>query len=232
MSESARLLGRRPPTDDRHLQRFSLTPSTIPAKPTPVVLGIWWYSAFDFPEKVDGAYWIGRNLDWGSIRGGHAICIKPDALTDTSGWWSFYDQGDEGACVGFAASRMMSLLNRKRYDASWLYHRAQDAYDEWEGSDYDGTSLRAGMDVLRLEGHRKRWWRFNLPPDREQGILENRWAGSVVEILACLQNVQADFVTLCNSWGKDYPHHVKLPLAALERLLREDGEATVVVDRP
>ena len=29
--------------------------------------------------------------------------------------------GPEGACVGFGCSRMMSLLNRKRYDARWLW---------------------------------------------------------------------------------------------------------------
>ena len=30
--------------------------------------------------------------------------------TGGEGWWDFYDQGTEGACVGFGCSRMMSLL--------------------------------------------------------------------------------------------------------------------------
>jgi hypothetical protein len=57
---------------------------------------------------------------------------------------------------------MMSLLNRKRYDAGWLYHEAQ-RIDEWPGEDYDGTSVRAGMDVLRTEGHRRKFGPFTLP---------------------------------------------------------------------
>jgi hypothetical protein len=81
-----------------------------------------WYQNFDSPQniRVNGRteWWIGLDKDWGSIRGGHAIVVKPDAVTDTAGWWGFYDQGDEGACVGFSSSRMMSLLNRKRYDAA------------------------------------------------------------------------------------------------------------------
>lgn len=234
-----RPLGRRPPTDDRHLQRFSLTPGTVPDKPTPVVLGIWWYASFDVPTEltVSGRkqYWIGLGDTWGGIRGGHAICVKPDALVDTGGWHTFYDQGREGACVGFAASRMMSLLNRKRYDARWLYHWAQHI-DEWPGEQYDGTSVRAGMDVLRLEGHRRKLGPFTMPINADHGIVENRWATSVDDVLACLYggviHFETDSVILCNSWGKDYPHYVHLPLEALARLLAENGEATVVVDKP
>lgn len=241
MTDSARPLGRRPPTDDRHLQRYSLTPGTVPDKPTPVVLGIWWYAAFDTPTEltVNGRkqYWIGLGDNWGGIRGGHAICVKPDALVDTGGWWSFYDQGREGACVGFAASRMMSLLNRKRYDARWLYHEAQEI-DEWPGEDYDGTSVRAGMDVLRLSGHRRKLGPFTLSTNPDHGIVENRWATNVDDVLACLHNLpERGDIVLLNSWGKlhgkdGYAHHVHLPLEALDRLLRENGEATVVVDKP
>jgi hypothetical protein len=56
---------------------------------------------------------------------------------------------------------------------------------------------------------------------------------NVVEVLACLHDdVNSDSIVLCNSWGKlGYPHYVHLPLAGLDRLLREDGEATVVTDR-
>jgi hypothetical protein len=217
MSDTARPLGRRPPTDDNHIRKYGLTLQTMPDKPTPVVLGINWYQNFDSPQyhRVNGRteWWIGLEKDWGSIRGGHAIVVKPGAVTDTAGWWGFYDQGNEGACVGFSSSRMMSMLNRKRYDAAWLYHRAQDAYDEWPGSDYDGTSVRAAMDVLRIEGHRRKFGPLTLPPSLDAGIKENRWATNVVEVLACLHDdVNSDSIIL-------------------DRLLREDGEATVITDR-
>jgi hypothetical protein len=59
-----------------------------------------------------------------SIRGGHCVCIKANE-PDVQAWWNFYNQGREGACVGFGSSRMKSLLDRIRYDASELYHATQ-----------------------------------------------------------------------------------------------------------
>lgn len=57
------------------------------------------------------------------------------------------DQGSEGACVGFSWCQMLNSSPRpKSYDnefAFGVYNRAKDL-DEWEGSDYDGTSVRAG----------------------------------------------------------------------------------------
>ena len=95
-----------------------------------------------------------------------------------------YDQGEEGACVGFSASWMMSILNRKFYDAQWLYEEAQKV-DGWEGEDYDGTSVRAGMDILRKVGHKTKYKR---PADAqlEHGIEANRWARTVDEIRSCI----------------------------------------------
>jgi hypothetical protein len=235
MSTHEKPLGRRPPSDFRHLERYRLTPTTVPDKPTPVVLGINWWSAFDSPRELNVSggktYWIGMEDDWGHVRGGHAICVKPAALKDSDNWWTRYDQGNEGACVGFAASRMMTLLNRKLYAAGWLYHEAQKN-DEWPGEDYDGTSVRAGMDILRNEGHRRVWGPFTMPVNATAGIEANRWASSVTEVLSCLhEDGSSGYVTLVNSWGRSYPHFVRLPLSALDRLLKDDGEATIVTDR-
>src|SRR5688500_3931118 len=41
-----------------------------------------------------------------------------------------YDQGAEGACVGFASSWLQSIHNRVFYDARWLYREAQ-LVDSW-----------------------------------------------------------------------------------------------------
>ena len=80
------------------------------------------------------------------------MCLKPRGTTDPDAWWDFYNQGYEGACVGFGISRLASQLNRKLYDGFWLYHEAQKV-DEWPGEDYEGTSVRAGLDILRTRGH-------------------------------------------------------------------------------
>lgn len=96
-----------------------------------------------------------------------------------------YDQGVEGACVGFAGSWMMSILNRRRYDPWWLYEMAQEV-DEWPGTDYEGTSIRAGFDVLRDAGHRRIYRGVIKPPDVTDGIAENRWATTVDDVRAAI----------------------------------------------
>jgi hypothetical protein len=230
-------LGRRPPTDDKHLRRWSLTPETMPTVATPVVLGLNWWSGMDTPQQDSRhAWWVKPT---GTIRGGHAICIKPPRLTDNDLWWHFYDQGEEGACVGYATSRMMTLLNRVRYNGQALYETAK-RIDEWDGEDYDGTSVRAGMDVARLYGMYRIRAGITEGPLAADGINENRWATSVEQIAFCLDPetsgariFDAGYVTLVNSWGTSYSHLTRLSLEDLNRLIfQEDGEATVVIDKP
>jgi hypothetical protein len=224
--------GRITPTDWKHVERYPLTASVTPDKPTPVVLGINWYTAFGSPMLVSGRYWI-RETGLGFVEGGHAICVKPGVLTDPVAWWQFYDQGNEGACVGFSESRAMSLMNRTRYGGRWLYKMAQLG-DEWPGEDYEGTSVRAGFEVLRTRGHRRLVNGVLGPEKPGDGISAYRWARSVEEVHAAIKMPLADqlgAVPLLNSWGVFYPHIVWLPDSVLERLLNEDGEAGLVTDR-
>jgi hypothetical protein len=231
-------LGRRVPTNDKHLRKYSLTAETLPTVPTPVCLGLNWYGSFDHPVYRNGSYWL-ELPDTARVRGGHEICLKPPALVDVEGWWQFYDQGNEGACVGFALSRMMSLLNRQRYAADWLYQQAQ-LVDDWSDTPpEEGTSARAGCDILRDVGHRRVRRGQPLAADPASGISANRWARSVEEIAACLEPddqgqriLQSGYVVPLNSWGESYPHYVKMPLDILNRVVfGEEGDATVVVDR-
>jgi hypothetical protein len=232
-------LGRRTPTDWRHVERFPLTAPTTPPKPVPVTIGVNWYENFDRPEQDKrGHWWIGRG-DLGGVRGGHCVCLEPGdladgTLQDIAAWWAFYDQGAEGACVGFGSSRMMSLLNRKRYDARWLWDRAKEI-DEWPDTnpgDDNGTSVRAAMDVLRAKGHVP--WPHVDAPSAAEGIAANRWATTVEQVTGALRSPAAErmgAVRILNSWGKSYPHRVWLPFETLQRLLHEEGEASVVTDR-
>lgn len=223
-------LGRIAPPDDNHVRLYGLSNSTMPASPTPVVLGIAWYSGFDRPVYRQGAYWIGLGNSWGAVRGGHAICAKPDGLEDLPGAYRFYDQGTEGACVGYASSRMMTTLNRAFYDANILYREAK-LIDGIPGA-HDGTTVRAAMDILRKRGHWRREHNATTGPFVADGITANRWATSATEIVRCLKQPSSQqYIVLTNSWGSGYPQYVRLPLDALARLLREDGEATIVTDR-
>jgi hypothetical protein len=211
----ARELGRIPASDDKHIQRYGITTATIPAKPTPVALGIDWHENFDEPVWYPGErIWRigapGRSL--GAVRGGHAVCALPIHRED---FWS------------------------------WFYIEAKKV-DEWSGEDYDGTSVRAAMDVLREKGHRRVRGTKTYPEDSSHGIQENRWTRSVDEVIACLKNPVVErryAIPIANSWGNDgrrvgtswvgsgYPHIVYLDLDVLARLLANWGDATVVTDR-
>lgn len=224
-------LGCRPPADDAHVLAYPLTGSTIPTKPTPVVLSIPWYDAFDRPtQDSKGRWWI-RSTRLGSVRGWHAICVKPGQLTDPLTWYTFYDQGQEGACVGFSSSRAMSLWNRTRYDARWLYRQAQ-LIDEWDDTPpEEGTSVKAAFEILRTKGA-KRYPSGVIAP--QDGISAYRWAKNVDDVHAVIQTPLANTlggVPLLNSWGDAYPHVVWLPDEVLSRLFSEGGEGGVATDR-
>jgi hypothetical protein len=104
------------------------------------------------------------------------------------------DQGSNGACVGFGFSNAMICKPGKflrEVDNDFAHGIYQDAKrnDEWEGEDYDGTSVLAGAKVLK-----------------ERGLIEEyRWAFGVDEVLSTLANVGP--VVLGLNWyeGMFYP---------------------------
>lgn len=234
-------LGLRLVEDKPHVRKYPLTADSLPSIETPVVLGIPWYTSFDSPNRdtLSLRYWIGRNQNLGTIRGGHAVCLKPYNLNDHLRWWKFYNQGMEGACVGFALSRAMSLMNQESYDARWLYYEAQ-LIDEWEETPpEEGTSVSAGCDILFKVGHKKAiikdgTWLIQTP-DLLKGISAYRWAKNVDDIHLSLKNPVADklgAVPILNSWGLEYPHVVWMPDSVADRVIfQEYGEAMVLTDR-
>ena len=227
-------LGWRQPDDVYRLRyegMYALAPE-LPALPgpTPVVIGVNWYSAFDRPARgSDGAMWIGRGTSWGSKRGGHAVCLRPPAIADLDSAWRHYNQGTEGACVGFATSRAASLFNRRLYNGFSLYKRAQTR-DPWPGESYSGTSVEAGLNTLRLDGAWPVRAGVTTGPVAGEGITHFYWARSVDEIRQALASNEP-FARLLNSWGTSWPREVRVPWEALERLLREGGEFAAPVDR-
>lgn len=122
----------------------------------------------------------------------YRITAANPALLDVSRFWTpgtvITDQGREGACVGhgivneamaspvrvksfvngLSAIGVFHEANRTAYD---VYRRAQQI-DEFEGEQYDGTSVLAGMKVGRERG----WW---------SGY---RWAFNMLELRAALED--------------------------------------------
>lgn len=243
-----RPLGARLPKDKPYADKYPLTlTDTIPR--VPLAIGVNWYTNFDDPVPVKFGtltrYFIGQTKNLGQIRGGHCVCVKSGNYPDLLSWWDFYDQGMEGACVGFGSSRMMSLLNRKRYDARWLWDMAKkrDPWPDTNPGDDNGTSVDAAMQVLRAAGHVP--WQTSYEgadwavrdlekPVLQEGVSAYRWATSVDQVRAVLQsplNDQLQAVPFLNSWGRSYSHITWMPYAVLERLLSEDGEVALITDR-
>lgn len=82
-------------------------------------------------------------------------------------WSSVLDQGATSQCVAYAATKFLlthPIVNRPRDTPQVLYDRAQ-RLDEWEGTNYDGTSVNAGMKALREDGLISAWtWAFEVEP--------------------------------------------------------------------
>lgn len=106
-------------------------------------------------------------------------------------WRHLYNQQEEGACVGMGLSFYASIVNRATFDPWWLYRRAQEIDEFTETPPEPGTTLRAGCEVLRLEGHRPHVVRGGViqdadkvPPSLSYRILTYRWTRSVDECRA------------------------------------------------
>ncbi len=208
----------------------------------------------------------------------HTVDHVEKTLKLQYGYRKKYDQENEGACVGFASSWMMSILNRRFYKAKWLWDQAKTV-DQWpytNPGDGKGTSVRAAMDILRDVGHIRIFRNREYPPEIKEGIKENRWAKTVDEVRTVISknvpvvigiNWYVNFdnpqkegrchwigkgnlgavrgghavciyrasdklqaVGIVNSWGRRYPL-VMMSYDILQKLLDEDGEATMVTDR-
>jgi hypothetical protein len=82
-------------------------------------------------------------------------------------WPRVLDQGSTSECVAYSANKFLlthPIVNRPRDTCNELYRRAQQV-DEWPGDNYDGTSVNAGMKVLRTDGLITGWtWAYEVKP--------------------------------------------------------------------
>lgn len=76
------------------------------------------------------------------------------------------DQGTEGACVGFAWAHELNAdpfkIPVENKTARTIYYAAQQ-WDEWSGTNYDGTSVLAGAKTVNAIGHMPEYrWAFGI----------------------------------------------------------------------
>lgn len=147
---------------------------------------------------------LGRRTpeDWTHVDKYPFAAVAPETVatverTLTLPYWHWnWDQGSEGACVGFGTSMMLTIINEsearlkalkpstRRYNPWWLWDRAKEN-DEWDDTnpgDSNGTSVNAACWVLRNKGHRVFNRGLEKTEDQAQGISFYRWASTVDEM--------------------------------------------------
>jgi hypothetical protein len=182
----------------------------------------------------------------------------------------WFDQGSEGACVGFALGHELaarpSEVTGLNYDflLKNIYWEAQKI-DPWGGGSYpgaspfyEGTSVLAGIKVVKNLNYIKEYrWAFNMD-DVLYGIGHNGPAvfgipwyydmyfpdsngfikptGQMVGghcILGRAIDIKKGYVTLRNSWGKDWGKagDCYISFSDLEYLLNQQGECAFLLRR-
>lgn len=180
----------------------------------------------------------------------------------TSGAWKG-DQGSFPHCVGYSWTHLLAVgpivqRGAPPFDPVWIYKEAQKV-DQWEGENYDGTSVRAGAKVLQAAGLLESYlWAFDVPtfvkglfqkgpivlgttwydgmsyPEKKTNIIRTtgaRRGGHAY--LAVGGSTKTGMVRIMNSWGLDYGQNgfAWLPMEELEKLLKDHGEACMPVER-
>ena len=166
------------------------------------------------------------------------------------------DQGQTPACVGFAWAHWLVSSPISQFLNPYGIYELAKHLDEWEGTDYDGTSVRAGVKVLRRLGHVAVYkftvdeavLRSNLLEIDPVVIGVNWYAGmdepdrhAIIKPTGRLRGGHAvlvvgyipGFYIIKNSWGFDYGTngHALISDENMQRLLDENGEACLAVEQ-
>jgi hypothetical protein len=78
-----------------------------------------------------------------------SLAPLPDILVNCESVPHILDQGNEGACTGFALAAVVNFLlsarNIDRHVSPRMFYDMARRYDEWPGEDYEGSSARGAM---------------------------------------------------------------------------------------
>ena len=111
-------------------------------------------------------------------------------------WHQSWNQGREGACVGFGSSMMMSIRNNlssksegdHRYDPRWLWTEAKKVDGFTHTDPNDGTTVHAAAQILNTEGHVKVVNNADQPVSLHEGIAAYRWANTLDDVRTAIAN--------------------------------------------
>lgn len=164
------------------------------------------------------------------------------------------DQGATPMCVGYSSRGLLNaapVLNEHGPSAADIYHGAQ-ANDEWDGTNYDGTSARGAMKYLRSLGYisayvwaqsvdeAARWVAYNGPmllgltwltsydDPGPSGVLKRTPTATVRgghEVLVIGLNSKRALFRCMNSWGSWSQHgRFWVPFELMDQILGEDAD--------
>jgi len=191
--------------------------------------------------------------------GRYAIADKRDYKAEplskkiTPKYWRsnwFGDQKHIPACVGFAWVHWLEAVPHRQFLNPIGVYNLCKHFDEWEGTNYDGTSVRAGAKVLRELGFLKTFAFFEIaeevaqfvsnngpvvvgvnlyrgmlqPNEKGQMTLKGKRLGGHAMLV---DGVKPGWVRIKNSWSRKWAKRGRawLSFKDLQRLLDEDGEA-------
>lgn len=102
------------------------------------------------------------------------------------------DQGSTSQCVAYSWTAFLhsSPLRTKIHLQPEEFYRAAQKVDEWEGENYDGTSVRAGAKVLQAEGH----------------LAQYLWASRIDEICNWVLSANGGPVVMGTDWYEGMFH--------------------------
>jgi len=170
-------------------------------------------------------------------------------------WWG--DQLATPHCVGFAWTHWLTNVPVVNYlDPDGVYTLAQ-RFDEWKGSNYDGTSVRAGAKVLKMLGLIKRyewcwdvnvltnavlergpvvvgtnWYRGMEVPDRNGLIsVTGKLLGGHAYLITGV-NLHREAFRIKNSWGRKWglDGRAYVSFDDMDKLIQAQGEVCLAVE--
>jgi hypothetical protein len=178
-----------------------------------------------------------------------------------NGWWG--NQGKTSQCVAYSWTHWLedgSITQEGTYtpcvDPYYVYKEAQKV-DQWAGENYDGTSVRAGAQILKKLGYIKEyrwtydvndiamailtkapvvvgttWYSDMFKPDSKGVIKPTGTSNGGHAYLLNGVNMKTKMFRIKNSWGREWGKngYAYISFDDMQKLMNEHGEAAIAVE--